>query len=132
MGPYAFCPQRQIDGLTLHYERKGHEKRNSFKEKANNQKLLRYFLFLHVFHVLRLAHTGIFMLNVALVLLSRFFFMFYFFKAFLTTVIAVNINRVGMLSSTVKRSMTIETEEPCLVSVYGLCQLPLDSDFTLV
>lgn len=50
VSPYAFFARndRSTDSV---FERKGHEKRNSFNEKANNQKLfMRYFLFLHVFH----------------------------------------------------------------------------------
>ena len=60
---------------------------------------------------LRLAHTGIFMLSVALALEPLFLHVL-LLKAFLE-VIAVNINRVGMLSSTVKRSVTIERTTPC-------------------
>ena len=92
VSPYAFFARNDQSTDSL-YERKVQEKRNSFKEKANNQKLLRYFLFLHVFLFDLL--TQAFLCLAQLQLQSRFFFMFYCFTAFLT-VIAVNINRVGM------------------------------------
>lgn len=51
------------------------------------------------------------MLSVALALEPLFLHVL-LLKAFLE-VIAVNINRVGMLSSTVKRTVTIERTTPC-------------------
>ena len=55
------------DRQTHSAKERAQEKRNSFKENANYQKLLRYFPFLTCFP-LRLAHTGIFKLSVALAL----------------------------------------------------------------